>query len=300
MAIKTISKNGKRVPASEKGKEGKKAKAPKPPKAATAPKQRRRTAAQSSVVTRPKESPPEPGKPIPLWDRLEKPWSITDCRRQIAIAVRVNEAQSKLHNLKEQRKYLRGELERDGLTDAEEKKLAQKLWHCEHEIAQEKQTVKAATADLLRIPIESVGGTLFQPPDEPSPNEDDDADPKLFPNGAEHFEQPDGSLTRSDAPAVDKSTGEVLDGTSGNVEMCRGASDDGKDAPTSPIKVAEMTLSAETKAALANVGIVTVKDVADYIEDGGDLSLLAEGFSDLKRLHDCAKPFLPEPADSAA
>lgn len=196
MAIKTISKNGKRVPASEKGK-GKKKSAPNfQPKldmnGKHGKKPRSPAPHKSGVVRRPKEAGPA-GKSPPIWENLDKPWSLTTCRRVIAIAVEHNNALSKRAALKEQLKYVKNELEADNLSDAEEKKYTQKLWHLEQDIDSTKQREKAATADMVRICIESVGGTVFeQSQDRPAKDDGPDED-GLYTNGSEHVDKHDGS-----------------------------------------------------------------------------------------------------------
>ena len=206
MAVKTISKNGRRVPASSKGKAE-----PKPRKSRPnfpprlnmgdkAPSRRRPRPEKSSVVRRPKEAAPAPGSPAPIWENLKKPWALSTCHRIIAVAVEHNNAVSKRAQLAEQRKYVKGELERDNLTDAEEKKLAQQLWHLTSEMDQVKQKEKAATVDMVRICIESVGGTVFEQADEkPEPDEDPDQG-KLYPPGSEHIDKHDGTTKPAKEP----------------------------------------------------------------------------------------------------
>lgn len=192
MAVKTISRNGKRVPAESKGKGQKK---PRTPKAAATggKKGAGRKSDAATVMPRPKAAPEAPGKPAPIWDNLKKPWSLTTCHRIIAIAVEHNNALSSRSRLKEQMKYVKDQLDEDELSDSDEKKYTQKLYHLTKDIEQTKLKERAAVCDMVRLSIESVGGTVFEQAQDQPAAEDEDGDEKLFPKGSEHLDKHDGT-----------------------------------------------------------------------------------------------------------
>jgi len=131
----------------------------------------------------------------PLWDKLDKPWSLVDCKRMIALSCEHNSVMSKLAEIREQRKALRDEWDED-----HDAATAKKILGLEDEQDKLKQRQKAICSDMLRLSIESVGGSLFM--DE---NEADEERPKprvRDVEGQQTLSNPDPTQAASSEPST--------------------------------------------------------------------------------------------------
>lgn len=162
---------GKKPPGEKKASAPKDAK-PKEPKPAKAPKNSRKTVAE----TAPKSKKDDATKPKPLSETMDKPFALTTCKRLVALVEHHNASASRLAGLKESLKVIKNDLDVKDTEPSHERTLAVNKPHVEREIDEKKQSIKAGTTDILRLVIEAVGGTLFEVAHDAKPAGDDDDD----------------------------------------------------------------------------------------------------------------------------
>lgn len=128
---------------------GARSKAPRKPKI--------KTVAENKA--KPKKAP---GEPVSKSEALDKSFSLTTCRRLVALVEQHNRDASRLASLRETLKSVRDDLEQAKDDNAQESKLALQKYRIEQEMDEKKQSLKAATLQTLGLIMEAVGGTLFE------------------------------------------------------------------------------------------------------------------------------------------